>query len=135
MYGYIYKTTNLINGRIYIGQHKHDKWDNKYYGSGKILISAIKKYGIKNFKCELIECCETKQEMNNREKYWIKFYSKTNNCYNITEGGEGRTAPHSQEAEAKTGINKSYISQLCNGKGKQCFGYTWQYVEEKENEK
>lgn len=101
MYGYIYKTTNLINGKVYIGQHKHSDFDKNYYGSGKILTSAIKKYGRKNFKCELVECCHTKQEMDNKEKYWIAFYSKTNNCYNITKGGEGRAAPLSQESRIK----------------------------------
>lgn len=52
MYGYIYKTTNLINNKIYIGQHKvkEEKIDNSYYGSGKLIIQAIKKYGKENFK-------------------------------------------------------------------------------------
>lgn len=43
MYGYIYKTTNLINNKIYIGQHKHEKFDIKYFGSGYALVNAIKK--------------------------------------------------------------------------------------------
>lgn len=42
MYGYIYITTNLINGRMYIGKHKSEKYDSSYYGSGKILLYAIK---------------------------------------------------------------------------------------------
>lgn len=51
MYGYVYKTTNLINGRIYIGQHKSNGLDEQYIGSGKILGIALKKYGRRNFVC------------------------------------------------------------------------------------
>ena len=43
MFGYIYKTTNKINNKIYIGQHKHADFDKQYYGSGKIILEAIKK--------------------------------------------------------------------------------------------
>ena len=43
MFGYIYKTTNLINGKIYIGQHKSEVFDNSYYGSGKLIGRAITK--------------------------------------------------------------------------------------------
>lgn len=54
MYGYIYKTTNLINGKIYVGQHK-GKFDRGYVGSGKILKLALTKYGKQNFLTELID--------------------------------------------------------------------------------
>ena len=49
MYGYIYKTTNLINGKIYIGQHKSEEYDSSYYGSGKLIRRAIEKYGITKY--------------------------------------------------------------------------------------
>lgn len=47
MYGYIYKTTNLINGKIYIGQHKSEEYDSSYYGSGKKILRALKKIWFK----------------------------------------------------------------------------------------
>ena len=42
IYGYVYKTTNLINGRIYIGQHKSNGWDEQYIGSGKFVVIVFK---------------------------------------------------------------------------------------------
>lgn len=93
MYGYIYKTTNLINGKIYVGQHKvdDDKLDVKYYGSGLYLIRAIEKYGKENFSCEILEWCKDKEALNLSEKEWIKeLNSQDKNIgYNIAYGGDG----------------------------------------------
>ena len=54
MYGYIYLTTNLINGRVYVGKHKSSKYDSSYYGSGKAIKNALKKYGVENFSNEIL---------------------------------------------------------------------------------
>lgn len=90
-YGFIYITTNLINGRKYIGQKKYDKdgeWKN-YLGSGTIIKQAIKKYGKENFQREIIEECETSKELNIREVYWINFYNakESEEFYNMVDGG------------------------------------------------
>ena len=89
MYGYIYKTTNLINGMIYIGQKKSSKFLNYYKGSGKYLKRAFNVYGKNNFKTEIIEEIEDQNKMDEREKYWISYYKATdkNIGYNISEGG------------------------------------------------
>jgi hypothetical protein len=63
----IYKTTNLINGKFYIGKDERNKDD--YLGSGLLLNRAIKKYGINNFIKEIIEQCDTREELCTREKY------------------------------------------------------------------
>lgn len=56
MYGYIYKTTNLVNNKIYIGQKHSDKFlGNRYLGSGKRLREAVDKYGKECFTVELLE--------------------------------------------------------------------------------
>ena len=55
MYGYIYKTTNLLNNLIYIGQKHADHFIPTYLGSGKLIKRAIKKDGAANFKVELLE--------------------------------------------------------------------------------
>ena len=62
---YIYKTTNMINNKIYIGQSSkaYDK-SLSYLGSGKILKDSVKKYGEHSFKKELIEECSSMQELN-----------------------------------------------------------------------
>ena len=90
-YGYVYKITCLVNGKIYIGQHKGSSFDKRYFGSGKALRNSIKKHGRKNFLCEVIEFCSTKEELNEREIFWISELNSTdtNIGYNITHGGEG----------------------------------------------
>lgn len=83
----IYKTTNLLNWKFYIGKDKYN--DPKYLGSGKILKAAIKKYGPRNFKKETLESCSSEEELNSREKFWISQFNATNNNYNIATGGNG----------------------------------------------
>lgn len=90
-YGYVYITTNLINNKKYIGQHATQTFDKSYIGSGKILKRAIKKYGKENFKTEVLEWCYNREELGEKEKYWIDFYNATNDkeWYNIIPGGYG----------------------------------------------
>jgi len=85
----VYKTINLINGKIYIGQDT--KNDPNYMGSGKIIKEAIKKYGKSNFSREILEECESIESLNQREIYWISFYNSTDRKigYNILKGGLG----------------------------------------------
>ena len=92
MYGYIYKTTNLINKKIYIGQKKSKIFlENKYLGSGLYLKRAVKKYGKENFKVELIAWASNREELNNLEKYYILKYNSLNSNigYNIANGAFG----------------------------------------------
>ena len=114
---YIYKTTNLINKKIYIGQKIYRKKDDNWYlGSGIVLNKAIKKYGRENFIKEIIECCETKKDLNEKEKYWIKFYDSTNRNigYNISEGGDGGNLGEI--------VNKKISSKLKGIKKPKSFG-------------
>lgn len=85
----IYKITNLINGKIYIG--KDTVSDKNYYGSGLLIKRSINKHGIENFKKEILEECDNNDELCIREKYWIEKYNSTNSQigYNISKGGDG----------------------------------------------
>lgn len=89
-YKIIYKIINQLNNKEYIGKHETDNINDSYFGSGLILKSAIKMYGKNNFKKEIIEYCESVEELNVREIYWIeKLNSFSPNGYNINSGGKG----------------------------------------------
>ena len=90
-YGFIYITTNNVNGKKYIGQKKYYGNHEVYIGSGVALKNAINKYGKENFTREIIENCKSKEDLDSREKYWIKYYNATESedFYNITSGGDG----------------------------------------------
>ena len=96
--GEIYKITNLINGKIYIGQTKNDarrRWtehkrDAKKHSYHSLLHSAINKYGEENFRMEVIENNVPEEKLNEKEIYWIKYYDTFDNPekgYNLTSGG------------------------------------------------
>ena len=98
---YIYKITNKINNKLYIGQtSKSIEYRYKLHiaNSKKKSIrkkqpidAAIYKYGVENFIVEQIDIASTKEELSFKEKYWISFYDSTNKNkgYNLTSGGEG----------------------------------------------
>ena len=91
MIGYVYITTNLITGRYYIGQHHATVFEpERYLGSGKAILMAIKKYGKENFSCELLATADTQEELDSLEKHYIKEYCATdrNVGYNIQAGGQ-----------------------------------------------
>lgn len=83
-YGYVYVTTNVINGRKYIGQHK-GLFDNTYKGSGDVLGIAVSKYGKENFKVEVLDWAKDEDELNQKEEYWIAKFDavKSNRYYNV----------------------------------------------------
>lgn len=87
MYGYIYLTTNLINGTKYIGQHK-GIFDSNYLGSGKLIRRAIKKYGSENFNVLVLEYAPTKEKLNELEiDYIAKLKASGESNYNLAKGG------------------------------------------------
>lgn len=85
----IYKVTNKINGKIYIG--KDTKNSKNYLGSGIVIKESLKKYGKDNFSKEILDECDNYDTLNEKEKYWISFYNSTdvNIGYNRSYGGDG----------------------------------------------
>lgn len=87
--GYIYKVTNQINGKSYIGKkHGNITETKKYFGSGIAIKEAIEKYGQENFIKEILEIVDG-YDLNERERYWIEYYNTYGNGYNMTVGGDG----------------------------------------------
>ncbi len=101
----IYKTTNLVNQKFYVGKDTHN--NPNYYGSGKRLKLAIQKYGIENFKKEILEICETLDQLNEREKFWIKELNAINEGYNIQLGGDGGDTISNNPRKYEIGRNHS----------------------------
>lgn len=90
MYGYIYRTHILDNGKMYIGQKKSSIFlGESYIGSGNYLRNSIKKHGYTHFKVELLEECSSREELDEREVYWIAYYDAVNSdtYYNRAKGG------------------------------------------------
>lgn len=113
---YVYITTNLINGKQYIGDHSTNKLEDDYLGSGRPYFKrAINEYGSQNFKKEILEFFQTKQEaFNAQEKYIMQFNTLTPNGYNISpKGGLNVKGCHSKETKRKIGESNK-IAQ--NGK-------------------
>lgn len=97
MKGYIYKITNKINNKVYIGQTIQSIKDRFYRHCQKRCLSkqeanmaikrAIFKYGKKNFSLELLETCD-REQLDEREIYYIKLYNSYEDGYNCTTGGQ-----------------------------------------------
>ena len=115
----IYKITNLINGKIYVGQttktiDQRFKEHCKTTSGCRALKNAIKKYGSGNFSIEIVEECDNLDDLNVREKYWIKIYnSLVPNGYNIQTGGENHTV---------TDETRRIISNKVSGKNNPFYG-------------
>jgi group I intron endonuclease len=140
-YGIIYKATNKINRKIYIGQtvkflHRRI---SSHISNAMIekeccyFHSAINKYGPENFKWEIITKCYSCEELNRKEKLFIKKYNTFKNGYNLTEGGKG-SAGFEHTAETKRKISsankgkirseefKKKVSEAMRGKKHPMYG-------------
>lgn len=87
MYYIVYKTTNLINGKYYIGVHKTNVLDDGYLGSGRLLQRALAKHGRENFKREILFEARSSSEMYEKERELVN--KSDPNSYNLKEGGNG----------------------------------------------
>lgn len=90
MYYLIYKITNKITGKYYVGSHKTKNINDDYMGSGKYLNHAKVKYGIENFEKEILFVYDTAEEMYAKEREIVnEDFLATENTYNLKIGGKG----------------------------------------------
>lgn len=155
----IYKITNLLNGKVYIGQsvdiHKRLKAhfayaknkNSKEYNTS--IHNAIRLYGDCNFKCEVLQEC-TKEQLDELEKYYIDLYDSTNRQkgYNLTQGGLGghktkcrhilqydlngnliREWDSIWEASEELNIPNGSIAACCYGQ-KSAYGFQWKFSDD-----
>lgn len=98
MNGFIYKITNDINDKVYIGKtlssiekrfQEHKKDSSRPHMENRPLYRAMNKYGYDHFQIELVEESSI-ETLSQREEYWIDFYNSYENGYNATKGGDGK---------------------------------------------
>ncbi len=115
----IYKATNLVNGKMYIGKSKNFDERKKSHrrdtknGDQVYFHRALRKYGTENFDWQVIDQAETDQELDDKEKYWVQFYKSFDPQfgYNLTKGGDGGSP--NEETRRKIGTaNKGKIRSI-----------------------
>jgi len=89
-YHFTYRTTNIVNNRYYLGMHSTNRIDDGYLGSGKRLYYELNKYGRDNFKFEILEQFNSREELVQAEITLITEHDLKNpNCLNLKQGGSG----------------------------------------------
>lgn len=123
IYGYIYCTTCLINNKKYIGQHKWDKpyLDTNYYGSGTIFLKALNKYGKENFVVEIWNWAESRDSLDDLEKFYININNAVEdpNFYNIDCGGKSMKEDFSQTEDVRLRISNTLKGRPSPMKGRK----------------
>jgi len=106
----LYQTTNLINGKIYVGIHQTNNLNDGYIGSGVLLKKAIKKYGKENFQIEILAKVDTIDELNNLEREIVnKDFVKRRDTYNMELGGAGgKVWTDEMKKQMSESIKKTY---------------------------
>lgn len=112
MHFLIYKITNTINNKIYIGAHKTNNMDDSYMGSGKFIKLALKKYGKENFTREIIHVFDNQADMYDKEKEIVnENFIKRYDTYNCKVGGRGGMTSFMTDEEKNKFINKMSTTQ------------------------
>jgi hypothetical protein len=116
-YHFIYKTTNLLSGRYYIGMHSTDDLDDGYLGSGTRLRRAINKHGKQNFKREILEFCKTRKELKSREEDIVNLNEIAKvDCMNLKVGGYGGFSNDEHRIKSQKAGAKAIHKRLANDK-------------------
>ncbi len=113
MYYLIYKITNRLNNKFYVGKHKTEDKGDDYFGSGLLLERAVQKHGKENFVKEILFDLPTENEMNQKEADIVdEEFIARDDTYNIKLGGDGGWGYVNEN-----GLNiKSHDAAVANGK-------------------
>ena len=110
---FIYKTTNLLNDKYYIGMHSTDDLKDGYLGSGKRLRYSINKHGIENHEREILEFVDNRDELKKREEEVVNLdESAKKKCMNLKVGGEGGFISVEQQRRRSIAGSKASIEKL-----------------------
>ena len=115
MYGYIYLTTNIINGKGYIGKHQSSEYDPSYIGSGgRRFQCALKKYGRENFSNEFLIPCFSQEELDSEEEFLIEYFDcvASDDYYNKSPGGRGGSSPGENSANYHRKFSEEWRTNL-----------------------
>lgn len=135
VYHYFYKITNVINNKFYYGVHNTSNIDDGYMGSGFALKKAIIKYGIENFKKDIIKFFKTEDEAFAYEKEIVnEEMIKNEDCYNIQIGGRYFSTQGMVTVKDKDG-NGFWVSQDFYFKNKDILNTNWTHKHHKEESK
>jgi hypothetical protein len=114
-YHYLYKTTNLINGKYYIGVHSTYDLDDGYLGSGVLLKKSIQKYGKYNFKLEILEFFDNRKSLIRKERELVtETFIKDELCMNLKPGGSGGFVDEIHRTTFITSSKKTQFSKKYN---------------------
>lgn len=121
-YGFIYITTNMCNGKRYLGRRKFSEDWEYYLGSGTIFKKAVEKYGRKNFVRDIIDIAHSEEELNQKEYEYSVFLNvvDSDNWYNLVYGG-GTTTGYHMSDETKLKISNAKTGKL-TGKDNPMYG-------------
>ena len=112
-YHFIYKTTNVLNGKYYYGMHSTDNLNDGYYGSGRRLKRSLNKYGKENHKVEHLECLPDRKLLIDREKEIVNLNEiAKENCMNLMIGGKGGFISEEQQKHRASCAGKAYAEKL-----------------------
>lgn len=114
-YHFIYKTTNLLSGKYYIGMHSTDDLNDGYMGSGKRLKCSLNKYGKENHKVENLEFLNSREELKKREEDIVNLNEiAKESCMNLMTGGQGGFVSEESQKKRSIAANKALNYKLKN---------------------
>lgn len=124
IYYTIYKITNLLNDKYYIGKHITNNLNDDYMGSGKLIRRAVKKHGKENFKKEILHVFDNEKDMNAKEAELVVISEKT---YNLTKGGNGGWYHINSNEELRISKNRK-ARQSTNKVLQEKYGDDWRSI-------